>query len=128
MSASNSDYLAQIIPILPVKDVLEALEFYIKKLGFELVFIDEERQPRYAGIRHNNIALHLQRHEASEWEQDKNRPMLRIQVQGIESLYKKYQLMGVFHNHTSLEEKPWGTLEFAFYDPFKNGLIFYAEA
>ena len=90
MSASNSDYLAQIIPILPVKDVLEALEFYIKKLGFELVFIDEERQPRYAGIRRNNIALHLQWYEASEWEQDKNRPMLRIQVQGIESLYKKY--------------------------------------
>ena len=44
MSASNTDYLAQIIPILPVKDVLEALEFYIKKLGFDLVFIDADKK------------------------------------------------------------------------------------
>lgn len=125
MSSPNEAYLAQITPILPVKNVLNALEFYIKKLKFKLVFIDEERNPKYAGIRRNNIALHLQWHDASEWEISKDRPMLRIQVQGIEALYKEYQLMGVFHNHTSLEEKPWGTLEFAFYDPYKNGLIFY---
>ena len=125
MSSPNGAYLAQITPVLPVKNVLNALEFYIKKLKFELVFIDEERNPKYAGIRRNNIALHLQWHDASEWEISNNRQMLRIQVQGIEALYKEYQLMGVFHNHTSLEEKPWGTLEFAFYDPYKNGLIFY---
>lgn len=125
MSSPNGAYLAQITPVLPVKNVLNALEFYIKKLKFELVFIDEERNPKYAGIRRNNIALHLQWHDASEWEISNNRQMLRIQVQGIEALYKEYQLMGVFHNHTSLEDKPWGTLEFAFYDPYKNGLIFY---
>ena len=40
-------------------------------------------------------------------------------------LFKEYRLMGVFNNHTSLEEKPWGSLEFTIYDPFKNELVFY---
>lgn len=125
MSESNKGYLAQIVPVLPVMDVLKALEFYVQKLGFSFIFIDNEKTPRYAVVKRDNITLHLQWHDSEAWKDNKDRPMLRIEAQAIKRLYEEYKLKGVFHNHTALEEKPWKTLEFAFYDPFKNGLVFY---
>lgn len=125
MSKKEKGYLAQITPILPVADVLEALEFYVQKLDFEILFFDEEKAPRYAGIRRDNIIIHLQRYKAEDPKTLHGPVVLRIQVQAVRALYEEYKLKGVFHNHTALEETPWNTLEFAFNDPFKNGLIFY---
>jgi len=90
-------YLHQIHPVLPVKNVVDALDFYVNRLGFKIGFADEDR------------------------------PMLRIVTQNIDALYQEYAQMEVFHEHTSLKETPWGTREFAFYDPFKNGLTFYRD-
>ena len=55
------------------------------------------------------------------------RPMLRIVTQNIEDLFKEFKGQGVFHKNTSLSETTWGTREFAFYDPYKNGLTFYRD-
>ena len=126
MGNSTEALLTQITPVLYVSDVLEALEFYLKKLGFDLVFIDEERNPNYAGIRRNKITIHFKRFDLNHlYGNSKNSTIIRIHVQTIEKLFKEYRLMGVFNNHTSLEEKPWGSLEFTIYDPFKNELVFY---
>ncbi|MGO4911807.1 glyoxalase superfamily protein [Leeuwenhoekiella sp. W20_SRS_FM14] len=126
MGNSTEALLTQITPVLYVSDVLEALEFYLKKLGFDLVFIDEERNPNYAGIRRNKITIHFKRFNLNQfYDNSKNSTIIRIHVQTIEKLFKEYRLMGVFNNHTSLEEKPWGSLEFTIYDPFKNELVFY---
>ncbi|WP_028374813.1 glyoxalase superfamily protein [Leeuwenhoekiella sp. MAR_2009_132] len=126
MGNSTEALLTQITPVLYVSDVLEALEFYLKKLGFDLVFIDEERNPNYAGIRRNKITIHFKRFDLNHlYDNSKNSTIIRIHVQTIEKLFKEYRLMCVFNNHTSLEEKPWGSLEFTIYDPFKNELVFY---
>ena len=125
MAVKKNGYLEQITPVLAVQDMLVSLEFYVQKLGFDLVFVNEERKPLYAVLRRNNVAIHLQWHDAEYWLQAKNKPRLRIQVQAIEDLFEEYRLKGVFHNHTALEEKPWGTVEFSFYDPSQNVLIFY---
>ncbi|MEP2239341.1 MAG: hypothetical protein ABJI22_13330 [Maribacter sp.] len=61
------------------------------------------------------------------WDADIDRPMLRIVSQNIESLYNEFYRVDVFHAHTLLRETAWGTREFAFYDPFKNGLTFYRD-
>lgn len=120
-------YIKEIHPVLPVKNVFESLLYYTDKLGFNVAFADEEKNPTYAGIIKDGIEIHLQWHDASEWEAGIDRPMLRFVVQNIEALYEEYKLKGVFHNHTSLSEKPWGTKEFAFYDPDMNGLTFYCD-
>lgn len=120
-------YLHQIHPVLPVKDVLEALDFYVNRLGFKIGFADDPKQPKYAGVLRDGIEIHLQWHDAAEWELAVERPMLRIVTQNIDALFEEYQPMGVFHEHTSLKETPWGTREFAFFDPFKNGLTFYRD-
>lgn len=118
-------YLHQIHPILPVQNVVEALKFYVNKLGFTISFADDSKEPTYAGIRRDGIEIHLQWHDASEWENGFNTPMLRIVTQNIELLYVEYKTKNVFQSKTTLKETEWGTKEFAFLDMYKNGLTFY---
>jgi len=120
-------YLHQIHPVLPVRDVVEALDFYVNRLGFKIAFADDSKNPKYAGILKDAVEIHLQWHDASEWELAVDRPMLRIVTENIEQLYAQYSEMDVFDAHTLLRETAWGTKEFAFYDPFKNGLTFYRD-
>lgn len=122
---NGKGYLRQIHPILPVKNVLEALFFYVDKLGFDIIFADDDKDPKYAGIKRDSIEIHLQWHDELEWEAQIDRPMLRIVTDNIEELFEEYSYKDVFHEHTSLKETAWGTKEFAFYDIYKNGLTFY---
>lgn len=112
-------YLHQIHPVLPVKDVVEALDFYVNRLGFNIAFADDSKKPTYAGIIRDGIEIHLQWHDSVEWEQTIERPMLRIVSQNIEELFDEFSAKDVFQSHTLLRETAWGTREFAFYDPFK---------
>jgi catechol 2,3-dioxygenase-like lactoylglutathione lyase family enzyme len=120
-----SGYLKQIHPVLPVKDVTKAVEYYVKKLGFKLAFTDTTSAQGYAGVSRDAIEIHLQWHDEIEWENGIDRPMLRIYVDNIEGLFYDYKTKDVFHNNTSLKETPWGTKEFAFYDLDMNGFTFY---
>ena len=120
-------HLHQIHPILPVKDVVEALRYYVQKLGFTIAFADDPKNPSYAGIRRDDIEIHLQWHDAQEWMSGFNTPMLRIVTQNIEDLFKEYEKQGVFHKDTALRMTAWQTYEFAFYDLYGNGLTFYTD-
>lgn len=123
----TSGYLKQIHPVLPVKSVSEAVVYYIEKLGFELAFTDTTSDNGYAGVKRDGIEIHLQWHDEREWVEGLDRPMLRIYVDNITSLFEEYKTKDVFHDNTKLEEKIWGTKEFAFYDLFGNGLTFYRD-
>ncbi len=123
----DKGYLHQIHPILPVKDVVEALKYYVHSLGFTIAFADDSKAPTYAGVRRDGIEIHLQWHDSKEWESDFNTPMIRIVTQNIEALYEEYKSKNVFHKQTLLRETEWGTLEFAFFDLYKNGLTFYRD-
>lgn len=123
----TNGYLHQIHPVLPVQDVVVALDFYVNRLGFKIGFADDSKQPTYAGVLRDGIEIHLQRHDAEEWEVAVDRPMLRIVTQNIDALYSEYAEKDIFHPYTLLRETAWGTREFALYDPFKNGLTFYSE-
>jgi len=124
---TEKGYLHQIHPVLAVKDVVEALDFYVNRLGFRIGFADDSKNPKYAGVLRDGIEIHLQWHDAAEWEVTIDRPMLRIVSQNIEALFTEYADKDVFHAHTQLRETEWGTKEFAFFDPFKNGLTFYRD-
>lgn len=123
----RNGFLHQIHPVLPVMDVVEALDFYVNRLGFKIAFADDSKNPKYAGVIRDAIEIHLQWHDAKEWEFEVNRPMLRIVSQNIEVLYDEFYKKDVFDAYTLLRETAWGTREFAFYDPFKNGLTFYRD-
>jgi len=52
--------LSDVIPVLPARDVREAIRFYVDRLGFELSFQDAHDRPQYAGVRRGSVELHLQ--------------------------------------------------------------------
>ena len=118
--SDSKGFLKQIHPILPVKDVSKALDYYVNKLGFKLVCTDTTSAQGYAGVRRDAIEIHLQWHDKNEWLVGIDRPMLRIYVDHIEVLYEDYKTQDIFHKNTSLKETPWGTKEFAFYDLYKK--------
>ncbi|MGB6267516.1 MAG: glyoxalase/bleomycin resistance/extradiol dioxygenase family protein [Olleya sp.] len=117
--------LHQIHPVLPVQNVLAALFFYTQKLGFEIAFADDPKNPKYAGVRRDHVEIHLQWHDAKEWDFNVDRPMLRIVTQYVDSLFEEYKDKEVFHPETAVKNTAWQTREFAFYDLYKNGLTFY---
>ena len=121
----STEQFLSVHPVLAVKDVLTSIGFYVQNLGFTLAFADHKTEPKYAGIRRGNVEIHLQWHDASEWKNDIDRPMLRFLIANTETLFNEYKTKGMFHAQTSLKETSWGTKEFAFYDLDRNGLTFY---
>ncbi|WP_228850900.1 VOC family protein [Aegicerativicinus sediminis] len=123
----NKGYLKHIHPVLPVQNVVAALFFYVNKLGFDILFADDPDEPKYAGIARDGIQIHLQWHDAKEWEVEVDRPMLRIETENVDALFTELNEKEVFHKDTKLMNSQWGTREFGFYDLYKNGLIFYTN-
>jgi catechol 2,3-dioxygenase-like lactoylglutathione lyase family enzyme len=117
--------LGDVVPVLPARDVREAVHFYVDRLGFELVFQDDGRDPHYAGVRRGSVDLHLQ----FQFEKDfiagtAGQAMLRLVVDDPHILFQEYKSKGVFHEGTELRNTSWGTREFAFWDLNHNGLTF----
>ena len=116
----------EVNPVLPAQDVTKSIAYYTSKLGFDLLFQDTPQNPGFAGVRRGHVELHLQRHSAAEWERVE-RPLLRIRVDDVDTLFTELEGQGVFHAQTKLSDTPWGTREFGFFDPGSNGLTFYCD-
>jgi catechol 2,3-dioxygenase-like lactoylglutathione lyase family enzyme len=120
-------YLKEIHPILPVKNILEAVDYYITRLGFTLGFKDAGDNPNYAGVRRDGVEIHLQWHSEEEWSNGLTAQMFRIYGDEVDVLFEEYKTKDVFHSRTTLRNTDWGTKEFAFYDLNNNGLTFYRD-
>lgn len=120
--------MAEIIavqPVLMVRDVARAVAFY-RRLGFEPTFSDRAHDARYAGIRHGNCELHLQRHDPLEWTYPVDRPTTRFVVDDVDALHSSF-LKTRIQYLTQPAKTPWGTYEFHLQDPDGNGLQFYKD-
>jgi catechol 2,3-dioxygenase-like lactoylglutathione lyase family enzyme len=119
----SKGYIQTVHPVLPVRDVVASLRYYVDKLGFEIAFADDQHNPMYAGITRDGIEIHLQWHDSAN-RSKMSASSLRFVIKDIDALYEEYKTQDVFHKNTSLKETSWGTREFAFYDPDMNGLTF----
>ena len=114
-----------VIPVLPARDVAEAIRFYVERLGFELFLKDSDDKPTYAGLRRGGVRLHLQFQFEKDFEAGTaGQCMLRLLVDDPDALFAEYKDKGVFHERTQLRDTTWGTREFAFWDLNRNGLTF----
>lgn len=114
----------EVRPVLPVRDVNKALRYYIEKLGFRRCFQDCENEPKYAAVERDGVQLHLQWHDVRDFDKVE-RAGLRFGIDDVDELFAEYADKDVFHARTALQNTPWGTREFAFYDLDGNGLFFY---
>lgn len=113
--------LEKIIAVLPSYNVLKSKDFYQTKLGFNLV--GEFGDPVHLLIvKRDEIVIHLfqcDKKEIAEWTS------CRVQVSGINDLYKKYKDRRVIHPKGKLETKPWGLKEFTVLDDSGVGITFF---
>ncbi len=100
-------------PVLPSLNFRETIDFYTKKLGFELV----GQYPDYLIFDRDNVSLHF-------WSCDD--PTLAkasgcyIYVEGIEVLYREFEKQGFVHPNGKLRQTDYGIMEFAALDVHGN--------
>jgi predicted enzyme related to lactoylglutathione lyase len=116
--------LESVQPVLMSRDVVRSVEFYAK-LGFALAGQDDADNPKYARIRRDDIELHLQWHDAKEWEYPNDRPSYRFVVSDVDSIYERFNENKALIDATEIKETPWGTREFHLRDLDMNVLQFY---
>lgn len=108
-------------PIVGTRDIKRAIEFYTRRLGFQLAFGDQTDPPNYVGFRRDAVELHMQ----FQFEHEMSRIRLRFLVDDPDALFEEYQQRGVECSAGGIRDTPWSTREFALYDMDRNALTFY---
>ncbi len=121
----SSAQFREVIPVLPVRSVPDAVRYYTEQLGFCLHFCDDSQDQRYAGVTRDEVRLHLQWHDSVDFRESVDTLMLRFVIDDVDSLFPEYSDKGVFHERTAVRNTSWGTRKFAFYDGDGNSLTFY---
>jgi len=123
--------LQRVQPVLTSGDITSSVRFF-DKLGFREFFRDEPTNPRYAGVRRDEVELLLQWHEPGHFADAVDRPTYRFVVSDVDALYAEFLASGALRPPSpvpspwaSPADTPWGTREFHVLDPDGNGLQFY---
>ena len=118
--------LGPAIPILDVRHIEEALSFYSDRLGFDVDFRYEKDPENYAGVRRDDVRLHMHRQPSEHFENGAaGRLKFRIHCDDPDALYAEFRAMGVLDDDIAVQDTEWGTREFGFEDPDGNGLVFF---
>jgi catechol 2,3-dioxygenase-like lactoylglutathione lyase family enzyme len=108
-----------------VRDVAASLKFY-EQLHFRTVFRDVDDKPMYSVVRRDAVELHLQWHDAREWNYPNDRPTYRFYVDKVDELADELSKLDGL-DATPVADTGWGTREFHLRDPDGNGLQFYKD-
>lgn len=131
--------LQRATPILPVRDIEQATDFYRERLRFGVV----HQETDYAILSRDSVEVHLWLAGDESWkargETLATRPIVtgaesflagtascRIEVRDIDALYRECKEREVLYSAaTVVESKPWGTREFPALDLERNLLTFF---
>ena len=126
-----SPRLLAIHPVLGCRDVGESIRFYAR-LGFSVMFRDDDAAPNYAVVCRDDVELHLQWADAGQWVEGLDRPACRFLVDDVDALHAQCVASGAVDPASSdgspwaaPADTPWGTREFHLRDPAGNSLQFY---
>lgn len=107
------------IPKLASLDIERSLAFY-ERLGFKR----SGSYPNYGIVERDSIHLHFWLCSDARIPKETG---CRIEVEGIDELFKEFSAHNVIHPHGHLEDKPWGVREFSILDTDGNLLTFQQE-
>jgi len=111
--------LKRAIPVLASVDLDATQRFYSERLGFEAV----ARYADYAICARDGVQVHFWLTDDPEIPKATS---CRIDVDGIDELYRELHAADVIHPNAPLREQPWGLREFGVVDGDGN-LITFAE-
>jgi catechol 2,3-dioxygenase-like lactoylglutathione lyase family enzyme len=114
--AARFSRMNRAVPVLPVKDVRNAVEHYVRVFGFARGFVNEgEEGPVYAIVRRDNIEIHLQRSAAGASN-------CCIFVTGVQAIYDEFTAKGATIRR-KLETSPYGLRDFTVADLDGNVIL-----
>lgn len=124
--ASGALRLQSAIPVLFVRDVTAAADFYAERLGFEIDFLHGE-PPFYGAVSRDDARLHLRFVHAPNFAQLAEREgdliVATIAVSDVKSLFAEFEARGAEFAQR-LVRHPWGGLDFQIRDPDGNCISF----
>jgi uncharacterized glyoxalase superfamily protein PhnB len=109
---------SKIFPVFAVRDIDEALNFYVEKLGFSIAWTWGEPAHR-AGVAFNGIEIQLD----SESAGTDGASVVYIHMDDVTSYFTDCRARGVQFIY-ELGDRPWGTMDFRVADPSGNRLGF----
>lgn len=127
------------IPALPVRSIKFSCEYYTNNLGFNIL----HQEQTFAIAVRDEIEIRLWQACDGSWKWRSfflflkpiwtgaetflaGTASCRIQMEGIQELYKEYKAKNVLHSHdTEITEQYWGHKEFPVVDLDRNLLTFY---
>ncbi len=111
------------VPILRSFSEAEARDFYLRYLGFEVVF--EHRfapdLPLYMSVKRGDCELHLSEHHGDAAPGS----AVRIEVADIEAFHAEITERGHKRLRPGIQHQSWGASEVMLNDPFGNRIIFW---
>ncbi|MAM63922.1 glyoxalase superfamily protein [Maritimibacter sp. UBA3975] len=111
------------VPILRSFSEGEARDFYLRYLGFDVLF--EHRfapeAPLYMGLRLGNCEIHLSEHHGDASPGS----AVRIEVSDIDAFHAEITARGHARLRPGIEDQSWGAREVNLRDPFGNRLVFW---
>ncbi len=116
-------HLSPAVPILRSFNELEAKDFYIRYLGFQVEF--EHRfdpdAPLYMGIRRDGCVIHISEHHGDATPGAR----VRIEVPDVNRLLAEISERGHPRLRPGIFDQTWGDRELMITDPFGNTLVFW---
>ena len=107
--------LSRIAPELPVSDLRGSLEYYEKKLGFEIAM--QMPAGDYAIVERDGVAIHL-------FEDAAPKPVgVHIFTPDLDDLYAEMRRRGARVSQ-EIMRKPWGNRDFRVHDESGNEIKF----
>ncbi|PZX56682.1 VOC family protein [Algoriphagus chordae] len=110
------------VPVLPSQHIARDLDWYAHNFGFVKTFGDH----MYAGMRLEEIELHLQWHADTADDPLLGGSVVKIFVKNIEPYFEALVIKGILKCDKLRKNTPWGTHEFGLYD-LNNNAIFIVE-
>lgn len=113
--------LTDINPKLPMRDKAMTKDYYINKLGFNV--LGKADYNGYLMVEKDRIQIHF--FEFKELDPTKNYGQVYIRTDDIDNLYQSLLDRKInIHPNGPLQTKPWGQREFSLLDPDNNLLTF----
>lgn len=115
--------MARVIPVFSIDDYDAAVDFYISRLGFTILFEHRHEPgfPVYMVVQHGGLVIGLSEHGRGHQGSE-----AYILVDDIESWHKQCLDSDVTMEHPP-ERMSWGNTEMLLRDPFRNTLRFTQE-
>lgn len=113
--------MTNIIPKLPMRNKTITSNYYISKLGFKNIGIQDFEH--YLIVEKDNLQIHF--FEFKTLDPKENYGQIYIRTDNVDELHQTLLNNNVdIHPHGNLENKPWQQREFSLLDPDNNLLTF----